>query len=322
MKHLIVVLLAIAALITACTPRAEVSPPFPASSERTAPSRRTTSSGTLYVSDSIANKVIAFQLSGSKQLPVATITNGIDVPAGMATDGAGNLYVANAGNNTVTEYHPGGSSPVTTLSEDLSGPVDVAVDSKGTVYVANYYTFGDSIVEFPAGGSKPSLSIHQQCSCYPTALALDANENLYVTYQNFYSNPAVYEYSSGSKNGTDLELAFGSGGHFFAAGLLVDEAGNLIVAVGSIPSIEVFPPGKKSPSQSFGATGSPQLLQFVNGESDVVVSDTVNHAIEEYTYPGGSLVNTFATGLESAYGAAVAGSSTSRGKRCPCKRHT
>jgi hypothetical protein len=261
----------------------------------------------LYVSDPIGNAVDVYRVTGHHQQPIATITKGIDGPAGLAADAAGNVYVANTLSNTVTEYQRNGSGPVTTYSQDVLGPVDVAVDGNGTVYVANFYSFRDSVVEFPKGSTSPSLVIRNPCSCYPLAVTLDAHDNLYVTYQTLSVVPEVYAYAPGSAKGDERDLQFGSSSteRFFAAGLLFDKAANLLVAAGSLPGIQVFPPGKDDPSKVFGKQGSPQLLQFASSQRDVFVSDTAHHAIEEYTYPEGRLVNTITSGLRSAYGVAV-----------------
>lgn len=263
----------------------------------------------LYVSDPSDNKVEIYDLTGKNQKPVGALTTGISGPAGMATDAAGNLYVANTIGNTVTEYARGSGDPVTTYSEDLLGPVDVGVDSKGTVCVANFYSFVDSIVEFPAGSATPSLTIRNPGSSYPIALTLDAKDNLYVTYASLYLAPEVYAYTPGSKKGTQRVLNFGASSSgkpsYFVAGLRFDKNSNLLVAVGSLPGIDVFPPTKDAPSRVFDKQGSPQLLQFASDESDVFVADTEKHAVEEYTYPGGQLVDTITNGLKSVYGVAV-----------------
>lgn len=290
-----------AVLLAACVTNGSSSLPPSAGA---ALQRQTKAAARLYVSDPVGNEVNVYLVAGAHQRPIATITNGIDGPAGLTTDSAGNLYVANTLNNTVTVYRRDGSAPVTTYSEDLLGPVDVAVDGTGRVYVANFYSFVDSIVEFPAGSTRPSITIRNPCSCYSTGLTLDTNNNLYAAYQTFYSLPEVYTYAPGSKRGV-LRLNFAPSPRSFVAGLLVDKAANLLVADWKLPGVEVFPPGKHEPSNVFDKTGSPQFLQFASGGSDVFVTDTAHRAVEEYTYPGGHLVDTITAGLKSVYGVAV-----------------
>jgi serine/threonine-protein kinase len=282
--------------------------PFIRTLQKGVASNEAGAAGWIYVSDPVANQVNVYPLAGRNQRPIATLTKGIDGPAGLAADSAGNVYVANTLKNTVTEYRRNGAAPVMTYSKDLLGPVDVAVDSKGTVYVANFYSFGNSIVEFPAGNAKPSLEIRNPCSCYPAGLTLDTHDKLYVAYQDFYSQPSVWAYARGSAKAVERDLNFRSI-RWLTAGLLLDKAGNLLATNGSVPGVQVFRPAKKNPSKVFARRGSPQFIQFDADQRDVYVTNSAQDAVEEYSYPAGALVDTIKEGLQSAYGIAVTSAS-------------
>ena len=127
---------------------------------------------------------------------------GFDTPLGLATDAAGNVYVADTGNNEIRKITPAGL--VTTLAgSTTAGSVDgtgsaarfnlpwaVAVDSTGNVYVAD--TNSNEIRDItPAGvvttlagstilnGSTDGLGNAASFSG-PSGVALDAEGNGYV----------------------------------------------------------------------------------------------------------------------------------------------
>jgi streptogramin lyase len=64
----------------------------------------------------------------------------LDVPMGVAVDGDGNVYVAEADGNKITKITPSGA--LSTLADNTGGqlidPQRIAVDSKGNVYVSDY----------------------------------------------------------------------------------------------------------------------------------------------------------------------------------------
>ncbi|WP_229427340.1 NHL repeat-containing protein [Massilia atriviolacea] len=121
-------------------------------------------------------------------------------PSGMAIDGAGNLYVADTGNNAIRKVTPQGV--VSTVagggvagyldgkaSEAMfNGPVGVAVDQAGVVYVADTYNDRiraialDGSVRTIAGGA-PGYADGPAAGAQfdtPTSVALDAKGTLYV----------------------------------------------------------------------------------------------------------------------------------------------
>lgn len=78
----------------------------------------------------------------------------LNAPDGLALDAAGNLYVADNGDDVIYKFAPGGErspSPFVAAGNVLNKPAGLAFDSAGNLYVAN---FGDdNILEFSSTGT-------------------------------------------------------------------------------------------------------------------------------------------------------------------------
>jgi len=102
-------------------------------------------------------------------------------PAGVTSDGSGDIFIADKGNNRVLELSPSGSgyeAPATILT-GLSGPAGVAADWNGNVYVAD--TGNGRIVMLPLSksgfGSPVTVATGLNT---PSGVAVDSADNLYV----------------------------------------------------------------------------------------------------------------------------------------------
>ena len=87
----------------------------------------------------------------SDGLPTLPFT-GLKNPAGVAVDGAGNVYVADTGNDRVLMLAAGSRKQTRSL---FDGPDDVAVDDAGNVYVTDGGIWG--VVKLTAGTSTQSV---------------------------------------------------------------------------------------------------------------------------------------------------------------------
>jgi DNA-binding beta-propeller fold protein YncE len=139
--------------------------------------------GNLYVSDAGENNRIRKIAPGGAVTTLAGGREGFadgagalgsfNTPSGLAVDFAGNIYVADTGNNRIRKVTPAGL--VSTLAGDgtaglrdgpaasaqLNAPLGVAADARGNVYVADTYNdcirliTPDGQVRTVAGGAKP-----------------------------------------------------------------------------------------------------------------------------------------------------------------------
>jgi sugar lactone lactonase YvrE len=133
--------------------------------------------GSLWVSDIRRNKIASFseaQLSASgfvaPQVVISTLGTTLRNPAGIAFDGDGNLWVANASNQTVVAFAPeqlatsGSPAPHVVLSTNasLGNPVGLAFDTDGAMWVVGD---ADAVEKFPraslgtTGAPAPSVRL-------------------------------------------------------------------------------------------------------------------------------------------------------------------
>lgn len=206
----------------------------------------------------VADTTSEVQIYPAKKLkknpgPIATITDSIGCPYGLAMDKKGTLYVANecaynSSGYSVTEYPKGQTTHSVTITNGIEYPAGLAVDKARTLYVSNSAYNNASIAEYKAGGTSPSTVITGQGLVAPWGLALDAQQNLYVAD---YVAVQVFEIPKGTSKLEPLNLQ----GLTRPVGAAFDSSGNLWVA-DLAGFVNVYPPGGTSPSEtlSYGYT--------------------------------------------------------------------
>jgi tripartite motif-containing protein 71 len=162
------------------------------------------SEGDLWVAYSNASppRIARLNVHGVQQVSVP-LTTPDALPLGIATDPAGDAYVADSNNNAILVYSKSGALLHTyTDPAHMNGPVGIDVSSNGTIYVADA---GNDQVEFFSASGGFAGQFGAGTLSVPNDLAVDPSGNVWVADSG---NEQIVEYSS---SGTQIR-AFGSEG--------------------------------------------------------------------------------------------------------------
>ncbi len=175
----------------------------------------------LFVANESTSAVEMYDPKKANPSPEGSITDDVDVPIQVAVDKKGTVYVANLGNNTITEYKKGSSSPSVTLSSGLNEPYGLAVDSKGDVFASNLGS--NTIVGYKAGGTSPYETISFSSEGQAVGLGTDGKDNLWAACD---TSSLVFEIPAGSSTPQDaglsgpegpINVSFGKGDQMFVS---------------------------------------------------------------------------------------------------------
>jgi serine/threonine protein kinase, bacterial len=203
--------------------------------------------------------------AGQTQLPFAGLTGA----SGLAVNGAGDVYVADAGNGRVLELAVGSSSPTTMSFTGLGNPSGVAVDAAGDVYVTN--TANNRVLKL-AAGSTSTTELPFTDLTGPRGVATDTAGDVYVSGG---TNNRVLKLAAGSSNTTEPPFT----GLSNPGGLAADGAGDVYVADTGNNRVLKLAAGAATPTV-LPVTGlSNPAGVAVDGAGDVYVADTGNNRV-------------------------------------------
>ena len=110
-------------------------------------------------SPTVDNNRVLKLAAGSATQTVLPFT-GLNSPAGVAVDAAGNLYVTDEGNNRVLKLAAGSATQSVLPFTGLNGPGGVAVDAAGNLYVTD--SANNRVLKLAAGSSHPDrAAVHR-----------------------------------------------------------------------------------------------------------------------------------------------------------------
>jgi uncharacterized protein (TIGR03437 family) len=202
--------------------------------------------GNLYVADTGNNRILRFSApfanpnrvepdavygqSSFSTRSTATTNNGLNQPRGVAFDSAGNLWIADTGNNRIVRY------PSSVLSSPTQPAADMVIGQK----------------DLSSGSTNAGGQVSSSGFDAPIALLFDGQNNLYVSD---YNNSRVLRFAAPVSPNAAATAVWGESN--FASrgvpqqatasslngpvGLSVDNSGNLYVAVPRDNRVLVFP---------------------------------------------------------------------------------
>ena len=215
-------------------------------------------------------------------------------PSGVATDGAGFVYVADTGNNRIVKYTTAGAyvsqwGSAGSGNGQFSGPFGLTVVA-GKVYVVD--TGNARVQVFTTAGAYTtqwgSLGTGNGQFQQPLCVALDASGNVYVTDYNLnrvqkFTNTGTYLTQWGT-TGTGFMQFSGM------AGISIDAFGGVSITDSGNDRIEVFSTGGIYTTMYGGpGTGNGQFsypLGIATDGVDEYVVDTMNNRVQMLTNVG------------------------------------
>lgn len=237
-------------------------------------------------------------------------------PASVAIDAAGNLFVADYGNNLIRKITPAGvvstfagsgtqgSINAKGLLASFNQPKGIAVDASGNVYVADA---GNNLIrKITADGTVSTLAGADSSFFQPSGVAVDASGNVYVAD----AGTGLIRMVSASGNVSALP---GPAGGLFQnpTGVAVTNTGNVFIAnfldntiykIDALDSVSVFAgTGFQGSDNGPGASASfyyPNSVAVGPGDT-LYVADGVNNLIRKIT-PGGAVSTLAGSGLTGA----------------------
>ena len=229
-----------------------------------------------------------------------------DIPNGVATDAAGNVYVADSNNHRIQKFTSGGAfirkwGSRGTGAGQFDYPVGVATDAAGNVYVTENSFDSQRVQKFTSNGAFITTwgskgSGNGQFS-YPNGIATDTAGNVYVAdpgspVPGFPGNNRIQKFTS---NGAFITKwgGFGSGNGQLnvPTGVATDAVGNVYVVDNRNHRIQKFT-SNGAFITAWGGQGSGNarfeypFLIATDASSNVYVGDSDNQRIQMFTSNG------------------------------------
>ena len=256
-----------------------------------------TRSGTL----TIAGQTLTVTQAGSTYIKIGQVTSlassGLSGPYGVAVDGAGNVYIADAYDNTIKEWTVTNNTVTTLISSGLSSPSDVAVDGAGNLYIADS---GHSAIKQWAPASTNVTALISSGLSYPYDVTVDGAGNVYIA--DAFDN-TIKEWTPANNNVTTLV----SSGLSSPSGVAVDGAGNVYIADSGHNAIKQWAPANNNVTTLVSSRLSNPNGVAVDGAGNVYIADSGHNAIKQWAPANNNVITLVSSGLSSPNDVAVDG---------------
>lgn len=280
--------------------------------------------GNVFIADTGNNRVVEVPmvdgaLSNSAQVTLVAAADSkgnatpiagaaLNAPAGVAVDGAGDLFIADTGNNRVVAIPYNGSwnlSAAAAVGSALTGPLAVAADSMGNLYLAN--SGAGQIDRISNPFTQPAQQLVAVGFGNPTGLALDASGSLFVADQTDGEVVRIPNISGSLEPNLEVQAGIGINAPY---GVAVDPLGNLYVSDSTAAAPYVV--NRTTATLSFGnwavnSTSGMLAAQIENAGNMALTLGTPYYAASGNT--GDFNISTTDSGICSAGGTVAVGAS-------------
>jgi sugar lactone lactonase YvrE len=241
----------------------------------------------------------------SSSSTMVTVGSGFYYPWGLALDGAGDVFVADWGNNAVKEIEAGtggnapgvvsSSSTVVTLGSGLSGATALAVDGAGNVFIT------DTAVEQLVLTTPPSLSfastaVGSTSSDSPQTVVVQnaGNASLSFPVPGFGSNPSLSaNFTLGSASTCpQVTSSSGSAGTLASSGLCTEVLSFTPTMAGSVTGSLVLTDDSLNPGTTttqtinLSGTATPATATVTVQPATIVYGSTPTTLMASISYAG------------------------------------
>ncbi len=227
--------------------------------------------------------------------PLTTLAaSGLSEPEGVAVDGSGNVYFADANNSKIKKWVAASDTVVTLVSTGLVYPEGVALDGSGNVYFAD--TGHNALKEWLAVSNSVVTLVSSGLN-NPFGVALDVSGNVYI---GDASNNMVKKWLVSNHNVVTVV----SNGLSFPQGVAVDVAGNVYIADHNNSAIKEWMAASGNVVTLVSVGTGPEGVA-VDGSGNVYYAATSDQVIGKWAAASGTVTNLVSSGLNTPSGVAV-----------------